>query len=581
MSHRPLAWFASLTLCLPFAVAPSTGYACGCFAPPDPAHPVLQAGERILFTSDGNHITAHIQIQYAGDASDFGWLLPLPSVPTLDLGTDELFNQLLATTQPQFNLKNVYPDNCKFQPASDMGYAYGGDLAAFGAFDAGVPMPGGPLVLQDSIGPYDYAVLKADSKQAMLDWLTQNHYFIPAGTDAAVAPYIHPGAYFLALKLKSGQSAGDIQPVVVKYPSDLPMIPITLTAVAAQPNMGIQVWLLGPSRAISRNYHHTVMNDAAIDWNQPGTTYQDLVVRAVAEAPDHHTFITEFAGSSKIMRGVLDYPGRFGNADYLKTVTDAGTYCDYLRANGYPFTGNLVAILQKYIAMPPSLQQQGITPARYYWNLSTYRNIFPQAFQGISLKFDPAALTDEITKKIAKPILDAGKAFVDFPYLTELYTRLSPIDMNADPVFSFNPDLPDVANLRQSTLTWGCNPKSWGYLPSRLDTALGFSLCYPSGTAVAFPAKAAASLRVEVLREQGQPEVLVDNRAAINAALVAEGLSCTVGPGGSGGDMPTLAGRGCYVANAGAPGASRNAALALFGLVGLALAGMSARRRRR
>jgi hypothetical protein len=76
--------------------------ACGCFTPPDPSVPIVQAGERILFSMQDGQVTAHIQIQYKGDAADFGWLLPLPSVPTLELGVDELFTQLTTTTQPQY-----------------------------------------------------------------------------------------------------------------------------------------------------------------------------------------------------------------------------------------------------------------------------------------------------------------------------------------------------------------------------------------------------------------------------------------------------------------------------------------------
>ena len=72
--------------------------ACGCFAPPSPAEPIVQAGERILFAVRNGVVTAHIQVQYAGDAKDFGWLLPLPSVPTLSVGTDELFTQLNTAT---------------------------------------------------------------------------------------------------------------------------------------------------------------------------------------------------------------------------------------------------------------------------------------------------------------------------------------------------------------------------------------------------------------------------------------------------------------------------------------------------
>src|SRR5262245_59985115 len=77
--------------------------ACGCFTPPDPSVPIVQAGERILFSIDNGTVTAHIQIQYAGDAKDFGWLLPLPSVPApLQLGTDELFTTLISNTQPKY-----------------------------------------------------------------------------------------------------------------------------------------------------------------------------------------------------------------------------------------------------------------------------------------------------------------------------------------------------------------------------------------------------------------------------------------------------------------------------------------------
>ena len=78
--------------------------ACGCFANPNVATPVLQAGERILFAKDGDQVTAYIQIQYQGSADHFGWLLPLPSVPTLQLCTDELFDQLGKHTQPLYRL---------------------------------------------------------------------------------------------------------------------------------------------------------------------------------------------------------------------------------------------------------------------------------------------------------------------------------------------------------------------------------------------------------------------------------------------------------------------------------------------
>ena len=109
-----------------------------------------------------------------------------------------------------------------------------------------------------------------------------------AGTESAVDPYIRPGGYFLALKLLPGRSTGDLTPVVLEYASELPMIPLILTSVGATPNMGVQVWLLGNARAIPRNYHHVVLNEALFDWQNQVQNYNDVVIAAVGEAPGRH-----------------------------------------------------------------------------------------------------------------------------------------------------------------------------------------------------------------------------------------------------------------------------------------------------
>ena len=364
----------AVVLALPLlAVDSRDANACGCFTPPDPSVPIVQAGERILYAMENGVVTAHIQIQYAGDAKDFGWLLPLPSVPEMELGTDELFAPLTTTTQPKYRLVQKYDGNCGFNPSNRLGGAQAPTAGGTGSGGASGDNAGNsPLVIQASVGPYDYAVLKADNKDDMLQWLADNHYFVPAGTDQTVGAYIRPGAFFLALKLQSGKAAGDLQPVVVRYPADLPIIPIVLTSVAAQPNMGIQVWMLGTGRAIPRNYYHTVINDMAIDWNTSGANYNDVIIKAVGEAPEKHSFVTEYAGDSTVMRNVLNAPGRFGTQAALAASTTPAAFIAYLQQNGFgvlqnanpgqfpiglTFSAQLVAILEHYLPVPATLAQ--------------------------------------------------------------------------------------------------------------------------------------------------------------------------------------------------------------------------------
>ena len=517
--------------------------ACGCFTPPDPSVPVVQAGERIAFGMDGGNVTAHIQIQYSGTAKEFGWLLPLPNVPTLELGTDELFNQLIATTQPKYKLNRVYEGNCSFDPSR-----FGGGFSAGGPQNA-APTSGedaaknGPdvVVIQDSIGPYDYAVLRADSKDEMLNWLNTNHYFVPAGTDETVGPYIRPGAFFLALKLRSGQSAGDLQPVVVRYASDLPMIPIVLTSTGAKPNMGIQVWMLGAGRAIPRNYYHTVINDALLDWVNGSQNYNDVIIKASGEAPGKHTFVTEFAGKSDVMKNLLNAPGRFGDVFVLAQQPDEISFVNYLLQHQYTFTSQLLSILQRYIPIPAALAAQGITAQIFYSNFDyyfgTYRQQNPTAYAGYTDTFDAGAMATEINDRVIKPTLAAGALFDQFPYLTRLYTTLSPEDMNKDPVFSFNPGLPDWPNVHDGTLTYHCGLFGNGNqanTPATLRTSSGWVIAYPYGTTTATTTAVSnlpASERIEILREVGPPEVVADNTSQIDHKLGSSG-GCGYSVGG-------------------------------------------------
>jgi hypothetical protein len=521
--------------------------ACGCFAPPDPSVPIVQAGEQIVFAMSNGHVTAHIQIQYQGKADDFGWLLPLPSVPTMKLGVDELFVQLISATQPKYRLNQVTGDQCTFGKSGLRGplaqNAAGGDTSA-----------PSPLVLQASIGPYNYAVLKADSMDAMFQWLTNNHYFIPTGTADVVGPYIHPGGYFLALQLKKGNDVGDLQPVVVDYDSDLPMIPIILSSVAANPNMGIQVWMLGDARAIPRNYRHTIINEEHIDWINAGQNYNDVIINAVAEANGKHSFVTEFAGPTDSMKNVLDRQGRFGNRSDFEQTTVAADYARLLRQNGFAINATppggrgpaagvgfgqaypqaLIDLLAKTFPYPDGVKNAGVPQDQYYQNLDfylgTYKDQNPAQFQGVSFAFDPVMLTASIWDRIVTPTLDAGKLFQTYSKMTRLYTTLSPEDMNLDPVFSYNKDLPDVSNVHEATLTYICgyfqdgptNTPAILRLPDGREFYVKNQQAWETRNLSGIP----YSTRIEILHDEGQPIVEVNNVKKISSSDVG-GCSCS------------------------------------------------------
>lgn len=514
-------------------LSPSRADACGCFAPPDPSVPIVQAGERIVFSHEDGVVTAHIQIQYAGEATEFGWLLPLPSVPKdgLQLGVEELFTQMINTTQPKYRLNRVTPESCEFQ----FGGRFGG--IANDAQNAPPSESDDLVVVEDSIGPYDYVILNASTKDEMFDWLVTNGYFIPTGTEDVVKPYIYEGAYFLALKLRKGNDAGDIQPVVLRYEADYAMIPLVLTSVAANPNMGIQVWVLGEHRAIPRNYRHTVLNEEHIDWFDAGSNYNDVVIAATNEADDGQSFVTEYAGTVEPMKDLLDYDGRFGTYEELSQIDEAIPYLQYLRVRGFAFGGSLVSLLRANFPFPTQLEARGLDEDSFYSfadiYLDQFRNDFPEEYEQAGYDdFDSVELTNKIWERVVTPTLEAGALFDKYPKMTRLYTTLSPDEMTKDPVFSFNPSLPDVDNVHEATFTYLCDAAQDGSdnTPGILELPDGrrFYLENEAAWDTKNRSTVPYSRRIEFLREEGPPEVEVDNTTNLSTSTAGDrGCACS------------------------------------------------------
>jgi hypothetical protein len=223
----------------------------------------------------------------------------------------------------------------------------------------------------------------------------------------------------------------------------------------------------------------------------------------------------------------------------------------YLTNHQYAFTGQLIAILQNYIPLPDTLVTQlGLTPQQFYANityyLGYYRTQYPDQFADYTIDYQPAQMATEINMRVVQPTLQAGALFDKFAYLTRLYTTISPEDMNKDPVFSFNPGLPDWSNVHDGTLTYHCGifggSGNQANTPATLRTSSGWVLSYPNGVGSAVPLEGLpGSERIEVLREEGGPEVVTNNDSLIDHSLDSSG-GCGFIVGGRAGGVGGAAG---------------------------------------
>ncbi len=269
-----------------------------------PAPPVVQAAERIVFAIDDGQVEVHVQVAYEGDPVEFGWVVPVPAQPELLLGNDALFEYLAQETQPTYVADIVQIGDCWSQRPSRGGSAFSGCARAADEGDSSLVVdtafasdtgPSVTVVDRSRVGPYETVTLQASDASALQSWLEEAEFTVPTNLSETLAPYVADGSYFVALRLLNDAGEGDIAPLVMRYPGDEGLIPITLTAVAAADDMPIEVYVFGDHRAVPTNYLHVELNELAIDWVQSGANYMDVLSRAIDSAGSR-AFVTELAG---------------------------------------------------------------------------------------------------------------------------------------------------------------------------------------------------------------------------------------------------------------------------------------------
>ena len=266
---------------------PLAALACGGFF--TPGTPLDQNIERIIFAVAPGSMTVYEQINYSGSASDFAWVLPVPSVPKLDTAPVNTFRNLDQQTVPRFI--GPEPPQCGLPP---LGLRPG---------SSGLPPRGVNVYSSGTVGPYAYDVIGSSDPAALSKWLLGHHYHIPDQVQPAIQSYTQAHMLFLAMRLQPQAGVQDIQPVKVTFATTQPqvMIPLRMAASSAMPHMGILVWIFGSGRFVPQNYQPLQIRKTQIALDPyAGANYEQLVERAASQA-NGHGFITEYARPSSML----------------------------------------------------------------------------------------------------------------------------------------------------------------------------------------------------------------------------------------------------------------------------------------
>jgi len=499
----------SILLAAAAALFPARALACGgMFC--DAIAPVDQSAERIIFSFDGAYLDTEVQISYSGQDDDFAWVVPVPAEPELFESNDAIFTQLANATIPSFTLLSDFT-------GGPIGCGGMSDQSVSG--DSGMAAPredggaGVSVVSTETVGPYDTVVLQATDGDVLVQWLQDQGYTLPDTLGAALDPYVAAGQYFVALKLSSDKDVGDLAPLRMRYPATAASIPIQLTAVAAVPDLPIEVFVLGPSRAVPDNYLHVELNEAAIDWYNGGTNYRDAVSKAVDEAGGQ-AFVTDYVGPAAVTtvwsQGMIE-------PQYLLTITDPIQWLESIVYSGLPGSSQLNALLVRYVPAPP-----GVDDATFLSCPSCYSG------QVSAPDFDPVEATTALQEEVLTVMQEQQERLDAATTLTRLFTTMDASEMTLDPFFVFNADLPQEVAL-QHVATDHLHESLTGNVTSRsLELADGRIFRFPDPEVPSLAGvDTPAALVISDLSASGEGTPMFDGTGEAKVAAEAFGGGCS------------------------------------------------------
>jgi hypothetical protein len=483
------------------------------------AQPVNQAAERIVFSQNGDGtVTAVIQILYEGPSENFSWLLPISTVPADDdiaVASDLAFTRLQAATNPTYSLNTRVEGTCR----QDGNFATPGSANASPPSGASPPRSeadgsGVTVAASGVVGAFEWTALEldptlSDPAASAIDWLTANGYDVTPGADGLLRPYLEEGMYLLALRLTKGSDSGSIRPIVLTYDAELPMIPIKLTAVAANDDMGVMSWLLSDARAVPMNYNALELNEARINWFNASSNY-DQVVTAAADDVGGQGFVTEFAGASATLGQVVWSDGEEQTWQQLRS-TQYSSFDELFSTlyNNYAFYDGFWDAVRATVTLPANVPFQDF-------------QLCPSCYSG-QVQFSPSALFQAMDDGVIASMRIVQELIDRRPYVTRLYSTLSAADMTVDPVFTMNPDLAEVSNTHTADRIIECNTRIYqSEAPWRIELPQGSVIRGTAQDVGSWPAAVdsqPANLRVLSLSSSGAGAELVNNKAIIDDQL--------------------------------------------------------------
>ena len=282
---RHFLLFAPLLAVAAVALVPADAHACGgCFHPPPPPDQPAQSttvvtDHRMVLSLGTSTTTLWDQIEYAGDPSDFAWVLPTRGTVKVGVGTNAFIDALDQRTAPVVHAPRIV---CLPPPGGGFGSGGGcnvgcgasssdmaGTASDFGAGkDAGLGEDSGVVITgKSTAGPYDVVQIHGTDEGAIVGWLRKHSYIIPKDIEPILTRYVDEGFDFVAVRLSPGKGVQAMKPIRVTFDGRYPTLPLRMVAAGVGASVGVKLFVIGDGRWRAKNFETFLIDPSKLTWD--------------------------------------------------------------------------------------------------------------------------------------------------------------------------------------------------------------------------------------------------------------------------------------------------------------------------
>lgn len=194
-------------------------YADGGFVSADTTRDIREPEQKAMIIYDNGLEDLILSVKFDGAPEDFGWIVPLPSVPKMAIDSSSLFYKLSRGTQKPKIGQSEYRRRDRLER--------GGGAAL-------------TIVEKQIVGIYDITIIRSESLDSLLSWFGRNSYQIDSEAGSIFDEYMRQSWVFVAMRINGSESdsvtanslrTGDITPIRFQFRTEEPVYPLKISAI--------------------------------------------------------------------------------------------------------------------------------------------------------------------------------------------------------------------------------------------------------------------------------------------------------------------------------------------------------------